>query len=312
MPYTYTGDQTYGKQFSDTVELVAQQLTSQMRDKVKFIRVANAEDAYFHQLAKLDAPTPNNDRHGETPGREATWLRRNVTPYPYEDGYILDTPDMDRMVIEPTNYIVQSLAGSFGRFIDATLLAAAIADVKTGKLGTGAVATFANESVGVNAVTAGTISTLGTAVDMTTTPTTMELAKILAMAQIYQDADIPVWMKKYWMISPKDHRAMLTINELTSSDYVNTHPRVDGVIGYFGGFEFIVSTQLLKDSTGVSFRTLSWAEGGLGLAFIRDMNTRIAETTERKFATRIYSTIDLGAVRIEGARVHECGTKVAA
>jgi len=140
----------------------------------------------------------------------------------------------------------------------------------------------------------------------------MELVKILTMAEIYMDADIPVQSKKYWAITPKDHRAMLDITEVASSDYVNGRPLETGSVGYFMGFNFFVTNLLAKvDHDGTAGnRTLSWSEGGLGLALIRDMQTRIGPRPDKKYATGIYSNIDLGAVRIEGARVHECITVV--
>ncbi|MBE3039222.1 MAG: hypothetical protein IMZ62_10475 [Chloroflexi bacterium] len=304
----YTGDQLYGKEFEPLIELLAQQKTSLLRGRVAFKRVINAEEAYFHQIQPLDAPTANTERHGDTPSREAVLLRRQVVPLPFEDGYLIDKPDVARMVVSPENVIVQSLGSSFGRWVDDLIIASVIADVKIGKAG-GTSVTFAAESVGVNAVTGGTISTLGTAVDMTTTPVTMELAKILAMAQIFDNANVPETDRKYWAISPKDKRAMLDIEEITSSDF-STKRLETGVIGNFAGFDFIVTTRLLKDSTSVSNRTFAWSEGGLGFASIGDLSVSVDRRPDKKNSTGIYATIDAGAVRVEGAKVHECGTAV--
>jgi len=102
---------------------------------------------------------------------------------------------------------------------------------------------------------------------------------------------------------------MLNIEKIASSDYVNGHPLVAGSVGHFMGFDFFVSTRLPLDAaTSTARRTFAWSEGGLGLAFIRDMQTRISERADKKYSTGIYSNMDLGAVRIEGAKVHECLT----
>lgn len=307
----YSGNVLYSKQFSDTISLVAQQKTSQFRGKVKILdNIVGAEEAYFNQISPLEAPLPNTERHGDTPSREAVMLRRAVTPYPWEDGYLLDKVDIDRMVVNPESAIVQSLAGSFGRKIDDLIIAAAFADVKTGAYGTGPVAAFKDESISLDGTTGG-IKTVAGTLAAASTPVTMELAKILAMTEIYMNADVPITDKKYWAISPKDHRAMMDIEEVTSSDYVNGHPLESGSVGYFGGFNFFVTNRLPKDAaTSTAYRTFSWSEGGIGLAFIGDMQTRIAPRPDKKFSTQIYSNMDLGAVRIEGARVHECLTVV--
>ncbi len=305
----YSGENLNGKQFSDTVQLVAQQSTSLFRDKVQIQTVSGVEEAYFHQLAALDAPMANTERHGDTPSREATFLRRMVTPYPWEDGYLIDEVDAARMVVNPQNYVVQALSGSFGRKIDDLVIEAAFADVKTGKAG-GTTASFKDESISIDGTTGGIKTTLGT-LAAASTPVTMELAKILTMAEIFQDANVPETKRKFWAISPKDHRAMLDIEEIASSDYVNGHPLVQGSVGHFMGFDFFVTTRLPKDAaTGTAYRTFAWAEGGLGLCFIKDMQTRISPRADKKYSIGIYSNMDLGAVRIEGALVHECLTVV--
>ena len=304
---SYTGDQLYGKEFEPYIDLLSQQKTSLLRSRVSFKRVSNAEEAYFHQIQALEAPTANADRHGDTPSREAVLLRRRVVPLPFEDGYLLDKPDTDRMVVDPQNVIVQSLGSSFGRWIDDLLITAAFADAATGKAGGTAVA-FEDESISIDGTTGGILTTLGT-LAVVSTPVTMELTKILAMAQIYDTAEVPETDRKYWVIQPKDKRAMMDILEITSSDF--SSKRLDsGVIGNFAGFDFIVSTRLPYDAAGANTakRTLSWSEGGLGLAFIQDLSVSVDRRPDKKNATGIYATIDGGAVRVEGSKVHECLT----
>ncbi|HUX02710.1 MAG TPA: phage capsid protein [Phycisphaerae bacterium] len=305
----YTGDQLYGKEFEPHIELLAQQKTSLLRSRVAFKRVAHAEEAYFHQIQALDAPTANADRHGDTPSREAVLLRRRVTPLPFEDGYLIDKPDVDRMVVSPQNVIVQSLGSSFGRWIDDLLITAAFANAATGKAG-GTAVTFQAESISLNGTTGGIKTTLGT-LAVVSTPVTMELAKILAMAEIYDDANVPESDRKYWAITPKDKRSMMAITTITSSDFTKGGRLDSGVIGNFNGFDFIVTTRLPKDAaTSTAYRTLCWSEGGLGLAFIQDLSISVDRRADKKNATGVYATIDGGAVRVEGSKVHECLTVV--
>lgn len=305
----YTGDQLYGKEFEPLIDLLSQQKTSLLRPRVSFKRVANAEEAYFHQIQPLEAPTANDDRHGDTPSREAVLLRRQVVPYPFEDGYLLDKPDTDRMVVDPQNVIVQSIGSSFGRWLDDRIIAAVIADAKTGKAG-GTTVAFEDESTGIDSATGGAVTALGTAPDFTTTPVSIELVKILNMALLFDNDNVSETERKYWAISPKDKAAMMAIETITSSDYTRGGRLDSGVVGNFHGFDFIVTTRLLEDSTGASKRTFAWAEGGLGLAFIQDLSVSVDRRPDKKNATGIYATIDAGAVRIEGAKVHECGTDV--
>jgi hypothetical protein len=226
---------------------------------------------------------------------------------PFEDGYLIDKPDVARMVVSPENVIVQSIGSSFGRWIDDLLITAAFADAKVGKAG-GTTVAFKDESISINGTTGGVITTLGT-LAVVSTPVTMELAKILAMAEIFDNANVPESDRKYWAIQPKDKRAMMDIEEITSSDFTRGGRLDSGVIGNFNGFDFIVTTRLPKDAaTSTAKRTLCWSEGGLGLAFIQDLDITVDRRPDKKNSTGVYASIDGGAVRVEGSKVHECLT----
>jgi hypothetical protein len=53
------------------------------------------------------------------------------------------------------------------------------------------------------------------------------------------------------------------------------------------------------------WQTIAWAEDGIILATIGDISTRIDERKDLDYMWQIFSKMDLGAVRMDGDKVHE-------
>jgi hypothetical protein len=84
-----------------------------------------------------------------------------------------------------------------------------------------------------------------------------------------------------------------------------------GKVEEYCGFNFFWSNLLDRDTVdGTSTRTLAWAEDGVILGYIGDLTTEITTRTDLCNEPQIYSKMDLGAVRMEGAKVHECLNEV--
>ena len=69
----------------------------------------------------------------------------------------------------------------------------------------------------------------------------------------------------------------------------------------FLGFKFIMSTRLPISST--TRTCFAWHKAGIGVGIGKDMATRISERDDKSYATQVYSSMTLGATRIEEARV---------
>jgi hypothetical protein len=299
----YTGSNLNGKQFSATVLMLSQQRASKFGDKVRTESVSNAEEAYFNTFDAMDDPTQDTDRHGDTPYGEYEATRRKVVPYTWEKGTIIDKKDVARMTVDPQNPVVQAHAMSFGRKKDKIIYAAMLGTAYQGKEGTTAV-TFAEDSLSINGD--GTVTTRGTAaVNGTEVP--MTLSKMLTMMTIFNEEDVDPDIPKYWAVSPNDIKHMLNMTEIASADYNTVKAIQQGKVESYMGFNFFWTNLLDRDTVdGTSNRTVAWAKDGVILATIADMNTKIDILPTKKYSTGIYSTMDLGAVRMDGAKVHEC------
>lgn len=301
----YTGSNLNGKQFSSTVQFVSQQKSSKFGGRVRLEGVANAEEAYFNIFSAEADPTQDTDRHGDTPYDEYEATRRKVVPVPFEKGTIIDKKDVARMTVNPQNPVVMSHAMAFGRKKDKIIYAAALGTAYKGKEGTTAV-TFAADSVSINSD--GTVSTIGTAASNSSLiEVPMTLSKMLTMLTIFNEADVDEEMEKFWAVSPNDIKHMLNMTEVGSADFNTVKALQAGKVELYNGFNFFWTNLLNRDTDdGTCNRTLAWARDGLILATIGEFNTKVDILPTKKYSTGIYSTCDLGAVRMEGEKVHEC------
>ena len=303
MPVTI--DQVTAQQFGRSIYLLSQQKGSKFASKVRNESVANAEAAYFDTLASDEDTSQKTGRHQGTPETEPNFGRRKVVPYPWTNKKVLDKEDLDRMATDPTNMVVQNQANALGKKKDDLIIAAALGTAQIGKVGATSIS-FAADSLSINGD--GTVTTLGTAA-APNTQTNISLATILTMMQIFNEADVDPDIQKYWAVSPNDLKEMLDIQELTSADYNTVRSLVNGKVESFAGFNFFWSNRLQTDTTeGTCWRTIAWAEDGIILASIGDIASRIQEVERLDYAWTIFSKMDLGAVRMEGAKVHECLT----
>ena len=301
----YTGSNLNGKQFSSTVQHLSQQKNSRFGDKVRLESVSNAEEAYFNLFSAADDPSQNTDRHGDTPYGEYEAQRRKVVPVTWEKATIIDKKDVRRMTVDPQNPVVQAHAMSFARKKDKVIYAAMIGTALEGKEGATSI-TFANDSIGIDSD--GDKTTLGTAASNDTlTETAMTLSKMLTMMTIFNESDVDPDIAKHWAVSPADIKYMLDLTEIGSSDYNTVKALQQGKIDSYMGFMFFWWNYLSRDSDdGTCNRTVAWAQDGVIFATIADMNTTVDILPTKKNSTGIYSEFDIGAVRMEGAKVHEC------
>lgn len=310
MPVTI--DQVTSQKFSSVLYLLAQQMGSKFATKVRNESVASAELAYFDTLDEDDDTAQKTGRHQGTPITEADFGRRRVVPYPWTNKKVLDKEDLDRMLPDPRSPVAMNQVRSLGRKKDDLLIAAALGTASIGKAG-GSSAAFKDESRSIHGD--GTVTTLGTLADPdgSNVEVDISLEKILTMMRLFNEEDVDPDIPKHWAITPKDVEDMLNIQKLTSSDYNTLRALQKGSFDEtFAGFNFFWCNRLTVDTTdGTTNRTIAWAQDGLILASIGDISTRIEEAERLDFAWVLFSKMDLGAVRMEGVKVHECLNKIA-
>ena len=298
------------KQYSPMLYLLAEQKGSRFQDKVRRETITSAEEAYFDTIGSVVAQKKTT-RHGPTPLVEADFGRRKCAPEDYEVANPVDSEDKLKMIVDPTSTFALRQANAMGKAKDAAIIEAALGTALCGK--TGATSKeFKDESISIGGTAAGAlVTTLGTLAAVGTVAD-IDLGKILKMMEIFNNADVDPDIPKYWVVSPKDIRDMLDITELTSADYVTVKAIQQGTIGSVAGFNWFWSNLLGVDAaTSTATRTFAWAQDGIILGTAQEIQTRIDERADLSYTIQVYSKMSMGAVRMEGAKVHECLCKIA-
>jgi len=301
------------KKFSPNLYTLSQQEEAKFPVKVRRESVANAEEAFFDTVGPADEPTENTTYKGDTPESDDHYGRRKVKPTMWEKGDVLDKWALNRCLADLQSATTKAFAMSFGRKTDSIIVDAALGAASIGKEGTSSV-DFIDESVSLDAITGGVVTTLGTGASVTSA-VGLELAKILRMMQIFNDADVNENIPKYWAMRPSDIKYLLNLAQINSIDYNNVKAAYEGKVSYYGGFNIFWSNKVPVSDTTINggttcYRNIAWAQDGIILAYINELQTQMAPDPTKKFNTRIYSQMDLGAVRMEGAKVHECLTLI--
>ena len=319
MPTPFTGDNAFAQEYSSTLWITAQQKDTRFSAYVPSESFANAEAAYFPTQGPSDDPTPMNTRHPRTRDfvSEVAYDNRKVIPYPWANSHILDDNDMARQKINMESGIMQTDRMSFNRKRDILIRDAALGVAATGKNGTGPSISLYQESVGINA--GGgigypvSLSAIGTPPAIGTYACGLTLAKILAMQLLFDQADVDPDIEKVWPIGYEDRTYMLGVTTLTNADYMNIKALTEGKPGTVCGFKWVPSNRLGFTTTGTSCRrTFAFAIGGIKMATIGEMSTVAARSIDEMNNWVVLSKMDLGAVRMEGAMVHECLTLASA
>ena len=306
MPVTI--DQVTAQKFASVLYLLSQQQGSKFATRVRNESVESAELAYFDTLAEDDDTAQKTGRHQGTPISEAEFGRRRVVPRPWTNKKVLDKEDLDRMLPDPRNPVAMNQVRSLGRQKDDLIIEAALGTASIGKAG-GSTITFQAEARSINGD--GTVTTLGTLASVQSVAD-MTLAKMLTMMRLFNEEDVDPDIRKYWAVTPKDIEDMLDLTEIGSIDYNTIKALQQGKVDTFAGFDFFWTNRLTTDAvTDTANRTFAWAQDGLILASIGDISTRIEEAERLDYAWVLFSKMDLGAVRMEGAKVHECLNQIA-
>jgi len=307
MAISSTIETAFAMQYGSTLYTLSQQLKSKFVPLVRQETV-NGESRSFDRFGEAEVEDITT-RYPDTPLNEIPNTRRWVTPAGSHTACMVDPQDEAQMILRPTSKYQQLQAAAFGRKNDEIIISAALGTAAAGKTPTTASVAFQDESISINgdgtATTLGTLAAVATIVDIT-------LAKMQLMLLIYNQEDVDPDMKKYWAVHPKTTSDMLGLTQVGSADYNTIKTLTTGKVEYFMGFHWFWSNQITKDAaTETGYRSISFVSDGLVYGSAEALTTRIGEHPGKSYVTQIYARQRAGAVRMEGAKVHECLNKVA-
>lgn len=276
------------QQYSNNVQLLQQQLMSNLRGAVDVETGIKGEFTYFEQVAATSM-TEIGNRHGDTTYTDTTHRRRRVALADYDVADLIDNPDKVRTLIDPTNPYVRQFAAAANRRIDDTIISAFDATVSTGKTGSGTDEfDSTNYEIAVDFAGGGADTNL-------TTAKLREARRTLEAAENPEDDGDNQW---YVVCSAEQREGMLGDTQFQNSDFNSVRALVDGSVDTWLGFKFIKSERLPVAAGNVR-SVFAWCKSSMKLAIGAEPRGYIDVLPGKRHSTQVRWTTTLGAVRLD-------------
>ncbi len=290
-------------QFKANILLLSQQKPARLRMVCRPEQVTG-DTMYVERIGPKDAQ-PRGARHGETPISDADHTRRQLSMVDYVvPADIIDKPDRLKMLIDPQSVYAQNQTFSLNRQIDDVVIAALGGDAFGGHTGG---TTINNYAVGECRLieSDGSVEPAGSDHDATT-DTPLSIAKLLTCKQLLDDAEVDDERQRYFLTNPYNINQLLNLTEVKSADYNTVKALAQGKIDSFMGFTFLRSTRLIADETDTSATLCyAFAQDAIVLAVAEEPNVSIDLRPDLLNSTQVFSTLSIGATRVEGPAVVE-------
>jgi hypothetical protein len=272
------------QQYSANVQMLSQQMGSRLRDAVRLETVVG-KNAFIDQIGSVTAQL-RSSRHADTPQIDTPHQRRRLSIASYEFADLIDDQDKVRMLIDPTSSYAQAAAAAMGRAMDDVIITAALGTASTGETGSGSA----------------TLDATANMVGSASSNDGLTIAKLTEAKRKMDLNDVDPSIPRYIAVGPKQIEDLLGTTQVTSSDFNTIKALVQGDVDTFMGFQFIMTNRLSIDSNDIR-SCFAWAEDGITLGIGKDVQARIDERNDKGYATQVYYCMDIGAVRMEEAKV---------
>jgi hypothetical protein len=288
------------EQFKANLLILSQQKPAKLRGVCRMESVTG-EAMYVERLGPKDA-VPHGARHGATPISDADHSRRKLTMADYDvPADLIDKPDRLKLLLELEGPYSQNQHFSLNRAIDDVVITALGGPAYGGHTGA---TTINNYDVAECRVinSDGTIVAAGTN-NSGATETPLTIAKLLTCKEILDNAEIEEERQRYFLTNPHNINQLLNTTEVKSADYNTVRALAQGHIDTFMGFKFIKSTRLATGQDADAIRSYAFAQDAIVLAVAEEPNVDISIRNDLCNATQVYSTLSIGATRVEGPAV---------
>lgn len=276
-------DQAYVDTFENNVRHLAQQEEAKLRGTVQE-RSVQSEAHNWERLGTLDAAEKTTARTA-TPEQDAAWTRRVSVPKTYHIGTSTELQDPIQMLVDPNSNLTRAISSGMKRQFDDVIIDAA---TSTALDGAGA----------TPALPAGQVVGDGTG--------QISFDMVTEVQETFMANDIDPSVPKCFVVGPKQVRKLMQTTQHTSKDYVAADAlqqlNSTGIVPNWMGFTWILSTRLNAPAGG-ELSCLAYTMDAIGLQVNADITTRVAEDPSLSFATRLYATMTVGAVRVEDEQI---------
>ena len=287
-------------QFKAIIMLLSQQKVAKMRGCCRMEPITG-DTMYVEILGPKDAQA-RGARHGATPISDADHTRRKLSMVDYVvPADIIDKPDRLKMLIDPQSVYAKNQMFSLNRQIDDVVIAALGGNAYEGHAGA---TTIAYSAVGECRVidSDGTVAAAGTA-HAGGTETALTIAKLLTCKELLDDAEIDEERQRYFLTNPHNLNQLMNTTEVKSADYNTVKALAQGHVDTFMGFKFIKSTRLAVGADAQCRRCYAFAQDAIVLAIAEEPSVSIDLRPDLLNSTQVFSTLSIGATRVEGPAV---------
>jgi len=280
-----TQSTVYAQAYAQNIMQLAQQKYSKLMPISYMKPNVKGKVFYQDQIGKWSMETKAS-RNVQTPNNDPNLSRRMATMVDFHDARLLDRGDELRMLSDPRSAYTIAAAQSLARKIDS-------------KLATEVVGTANFGETGSSSITLGTDAVSGIS-HIAGTPSTLTFARVRLAKRILDLEDVEM-EDRFFVVSPFGLEQLLGTDQATSSDYNAIKALVRGEIDTWMGFKWIVSNQL--PVTGTTTTCFAMQRYGLCAAMGSAPVVRTDERTDLSYSWQVYYELNIGAVRLEEARV---------
>jgi hypothetical protein len=275
-----TQNAIFAQAYSQNIMQLAQQKYSKLINTVYQKPNVRGKTFFQDQIGQW-AMSIKAGRNSQTPNNDPTLGRRMGTMIDFNDNRLLDRTDELKVISDPRSAYTIAAAQSLGRQIDDVI-------IQYGLLG--------NASYGETGSSTATNSNLVLA-----SSASMTLARIIAVKQAFDIADVEM-EDRFFVCRPDVMDNLLNTTAATSSDYNSVKALVRGEIDTWMGFKWIMSTRLSAASSS-TLLGIAYQRYGTCLAMADAPMVRTDERTDLSYSWQVYYELNIGAVRLEEARV---------
>lgn len=280
-----TQSTVYGLSFARNVMQLAQQKYSKLMPCVYMKPNVQGKAFFQDQIGKWSMAVKGG-RNVATPNNDPNLARRMGTMVDYHDNRLLDRGDELRMLSDPRSAYTIAAAQALARQIDTVISSALLGTAYYGETGSSSITLGTDAISGISHIAA-TAATL-------TFATVRKAKKILDLEDVEME-------DRFFVVNPEGLEDLLGATEATSSDYNAVKALIRGEIDTWMGFKWITSN--LMPVTGTVTSCAAFQRYGICAAMASQPMVRTDERKDLSYSWQVYYELNIGAVRLEEARV---------